>query len=99
MTTFIVPRNYQHFVVAGPLQQRSLISPNKLNRSVSIQQTSTPQTPLPSLRGPQLLKENMSSSMSRSAAREKAGGPPTNSLLFTPNRYGWVKSTRHYSNQ
>lgn len=70
----------------GPLQQRSLISPNKLNRSVSIQQTSTPQTPLPSLRGPQLLKENMNSSMSRSAVREKAGGPPTNSLLFTPNR-------------
>ena len=77
------------YVVAGPLQQRSLISPNKLNRSVSIQQTSTPQTPLPSLRGPQLLKENMNSSMSRSAAREKAGGPPTNSLLFTPNRYGF----------
>ena len=81
-----------YFHVAGPLQQRSLISPNKLNRSLSLQQTSTPQTPgaqLPALRGPQLLKENMNSinaSLSRSTAREKPGGPPTNSLLFTPNR-------------
>merc|ERR1712098_356428 len=31
------------------------------------------------------LKENMNSSLSRSV-REKPGGPPTNSLLFTPNR-------------
>jgi len=74
---------------------RPLVSPNKLNRSLSTHtpapghssSAGTPATPLPgpSLRGPQLLKENMNSSLSRSV-REKPGGPPTNSLLFTPNR-------------
>jgi len=64
---------------------RPMVSPTKLGRSLSAQQSSAPQTPLPShsLRGPQLLKEN--SSLPR-ATREKPGGPPTNSLLFTPNR-------------
>jgi len=74
----------------GSHHHRPMVSPNKLNRSLSMQQqqnpSSAPQTPLPahSLRGPQLLKEN-SSSMPRSS-RDKPGGPPTNSLLFTPNR-------------
>ena len=71
-----------------PLGHRPMVSPNKLNRSLSTAPSnvqSAPQTPVPSMRGPQLLKENMNSSLSRST-REKAGGPPTNSLLFTPNR-------------
>ena len=59
-------------------------------RSVSVNAAgSAPQTPqLPSMRGPQLLKENLNSSLSRSARGDKttAGGPPTHSLLFTPNR-------------
>ena len=62
-----------------------LVSPNKLNRSLSTAPSnqSAPQTP--HMRGPQLLKENMNSSLSRT--RDKTGGgPPTNSLLFTPNR-------------
>lgn len=66
---------------------RQMVSPSKLSRSLSTQPnpSSAPQTPLPahSLRGPQLLKEN--SSLPRSS-RDKPGGPPTNSLLFTPNR-------------
>ena len=73
---------------SGSLHPRPLVSPNKLNRSISTNpSSSTPQTPLPShsMRGPQLLKENMNSSLSRSS-RDKTGGPPTNSLLFTPNR-------------
>ena len=42
-------------------------------------------SPLPSqsLRGPALLKENLTSSR---PGREKTGGPPTTSLLFSPNR-------------
>jgi len=76
-------------VLSSPsTNHRPMVSPNKLTRSLSTQQnpSSAPQTPLPghSLRGPQLLKEN-SSSMPRSN-RDKPGGPPTNSLLFTPNR-------------
>ena len=71
----------------GSHHHRPMVSPNKLTRFLSTQQnpTSAPQTPLPghSLRGPHLLKEN--SSMPR-PNRDKPGGPPTNSLLFTPNR-------------
>ena len=81
--------------ISVPGQHRPLISPNKLNRSLSTaaghhSAAGTPGTPAAGaaglgLRGPQLLKENMNSSLSRSS-REKPGGPPTNSLLFTPNR-------------
>jgi len=70
----------------GSHHHRPMVSPNKLTRSLSTQNPpSAPQTPLPghSLRGPQLLKEN--TSLNRST-RDKPGGPPTNSLLFTPNR-------------
>jgi len=74
---------------ATPWSGRPVVSPTKLGRSLSTQPNtgSAPVTPLPahSLRGPQLLKENLNSSLNRSS-REKAGGPPTNSLLFTPNR-------------
>ena len=69
-----------------PSALRPLVSPNKLNRSLSTQPpTSNPHTPLPSqsLRGPALLKENLTSSR---PGREKTGGPPTTSLLFSPNR-------------
>lgn len=88
----------------SPVLNRSMISPNKLNRSLSCMSSgsglpaSTPQTPLPSTstRGPGLLKEN--AMMNRSQARsEKPGGPPTTSLLgslspaggaSTPGRFG-----------
>jgi len=71
-----------------PSSLRPLVSPNKLSRSLSTQPPpagSNPHTPVLSqqLRGPGLLKENMNSSRS---GREKTGGPPTTSLLFTPSR-------------
>jgi len=69
-----------------PSSHRPLVSPNKLSRSLSTQPpSSNPHTPLPAqtLRGPALLKENLNSSR---PGREKTGGPPTTSLLFSPNR-------------
>jgi len=69
-----------------PSSHRPMVSPNKLSRSLSTQPPpSNPHTPLPSqtLRGPALLKENLNSSR---PGREKTGGPPTTSLLFSPNR-------------
>ena len=71
-----------------PSSLRPLVSPNKLSRSLSTQPpppSSNPQTPVLAgqLRGPGLLKENMNSSRS---GREKTGGPPTTSLLFSPSR-------------
>jgi len=82
----------------GSHHHRPMVSPNKLNRSLSQQHppSSNHQTPLPShsLRGPHLLKEN--SSLPRST-RDKPGGPPTNSLLFTPNRSISTPSNLHSS--
>jgi nuclear pore complex protein Nup53 len=68
----------------GSLSHRQMISPTKLNRTLS--NPSAPTTPLP--RGPQLLKENSSINRStRGTPGDKPSGPPTTSLLanLTPN--------------
>jgi len=78
---------------AGSLSHhRPMISPTKLNRTLS-----TPTTPLQP-KGPQLLKENLNRS-TRGTPGDKPSGPPTTSLLLsniTPNT-SQNKSTLNYS--
>ena len=79
-----------------PSSLRPMVSPTKLSRSLSTQPPpSSSHTPLPSqsLRGPALLKENSSR-----PGREKTGGPPTTSLLFSPNRVASPASASFINN-